>query len=108
MQNNQKPPEKENGNKCKMKTNLPQAITTPAEAAIFLTELYNNGESYHPDDDATEFFGPVDGAQLNKLMEDIHNLPGNEGYPDESKMVFEPCGFLLDLDPDYKRDADDE
>lgn len=92
-----------------MKTVLPQSITTIDEAKKLLTDLYNNSESFHPEDDANEIMWQsipdeqiptkAEGDLLNKLMADIYNLPGNENV---QTMVFDPCGFLLELDPEYK------
>jgi hypothetical protein len=88
-----------------MKTVLPVSIQTIEQAKVFLTDLYNNGESYHPEDDAHDCM-PLSVAtaaecdQLNKLMEEIYDLPGNDGSHGND-MAFCPCGFLLSLDPDY-------
>lgn len=78
-----------------MKTTIPSAITTQAEAEIFLTNLCINGENFHPEDDAHDIeFLNLDEEerptveqcdQLNKLMDDIYNLPGD----------FCPCAFIL-------------
>lgn len=77
-----------------MKTVLPQAIATIEEAKKLLTDLYNNGECYHPEDDANNLHGDPftekEGEQLNKLMGDIYGLPG---VPKE----FDPCEHYLDL-----------
>ena len=79
-----------------MKTVLPKRILTEQEAKDFLTELYKNGEAYHPEDDAygilhnatEEFmFTDEEADLLNSLMEDCRNLPGN----------FDACDFLLNL-----------
>lgn len=89
-----------------MKTNLPASILTVQEAKEFLTVLFDNGESYHPEDDAADvgnwsmtIFLPIftepEAEQLNKLMEDIYNLEGNNG--NHANPIFDPCGFLLDL-----------
>lgn len=86
-----------------MFTTLPPAINTIDQAKAFLTELYENGEAFNPEDDANDIVFPVHHAQvpdrsecdqLNKLMADIYELPGNNSAHD---MVFDPCGFLLDL-----------
>lgn len=86
----------------KLKTILPASIQTASDAAIFLTDLYNNNESYHPEDDANDLVGlnitQNETEKLNSLMDDIYKLPGNE---DNMNMAFDPCGFLLSLDPDY-------
>jgi len=97
-----------------MTTNLPASINTIEEAKAFLTELHKNGESYHPEDDANELIGSSElwtreeGEQLNKLMEDIYNLEGNNG--NHANPVFDPCEFLLELDPEYRAmvEADEE
>lgn len=81
-----------------MKTQLPESISSITEAIEFLTALHGNGEAYHPDDNAHEIewqtteVTPAECDKLNKLMEDIYNLPGNDNYLD---MAFCPCGFLL-------------
>lgn len=82
-----------------MKTVLPENITTIAQAEEFLKALYINGESFHPEDDAHDVLWAVEPTsaecdQLNKLMEDIYALPGN----------FDPCEYILHLDPEYSRD----
>lgn len=91
-----------------MKTNLPASINTVAEAKAFLKELHSKGEAYHCEDDAHEqepWHGMPDGEprptpeqcdQLNKLMEDIYNLPGNDGRH-VPPMVFEPCMYVLQI-----------
>jgi len=71
-----------------MKTNLPEQLTTAEEAKVFLTELYKNGESYHPDDDAQiialeagRTFTSTEAKKLNDLMEQCFEL-----LPDVKKM----------------------
>lgn len=80
-----------------MKTKLPESINTVEEAKDFLQNLHNNGESYHPEDDAHDILWtganptPEECDQLNKLMSDIYeNI-------DFYETGFDPCGFLLDL-----------
>lgn len=82
-----------------MKTKLPDSIKTVEEAKVFLTELHNNGESYHPEDSPHDIAW-AEGVEpptheecekLYRLMDDIYNLPGNTGEQ------FDPCGFYLDL-----------
>lgn len=94
-----------------MKTKLPERISTIDEAKVFLTELYNNGESFHPEDDANDIAWEIgdeipthkEAEKLNELMEDIYNLPGNDGRHCGA-MVFDPCEFILKLDPDYGKE----
>lgn len=79
-----------------MKTKLPNQIKTVKEAKAFLTELIINDESYHPEDNANDvFLGTIKNErgiltkaecdQLNKLMDDIYDLPNG----------FDPCRFIL-------------
>lgn len=80
-------------------------IATVEEAKAFLKALHTNGESYHPEDDASTIinghaqtlvsvpcpqellFSPEEAAVLNHIMNDIYRLPGN----------FDPCAYLVDL-----------
>lgn len=95
-----------------MKTTMPEAIKTQAEAKQFLQQLHDNDESFHPEDDATTIiwngehahkgkylFTRKEGETLNKLMNDIYSLEGNSNVQD---MAFDPCAMLLHCDPDYK------
>lgn len=88
-----------------IKTVLPAAITSVDEAKAFLTELYKNDECFHPEDDANDLSGDPftkeEGDLLNKLMSDIYELNGDKPCQD---WVFDPCLFILELDPDYKLD----
>lgn len=83
-----------------MKTKLPDSITTVAEAKKLLADLIENNECFHPEDDAhgimwdTAKASHVECDQLNKLMEDIYNLPGNDGRHIEP-MIFDPCEFIM-------------
>lgn len=83
-----------------MKTKLPDSITSIEGAKEFLAEMYKNGETFHPEDDANDIIWlceeptQVECDQLNKLMDDIYNLPGNEHL---ETMVFDPCEFILSL-----------
>jgi ferredoxin-thioredoxin reductase catalytic subunit len=88
-----------------MKTVLPHDIKTVAAAKLLLSTLHKNGESFHPEDDATKLVGDIftkdEGKHLNRLMCDIYNLPGNDGR--HKDMLFCPCQYLNDLiagDPD--------
>ena len=83
-----------------MKTKLPQKINSIEEAKSFLTSLDANGETFHPEDDATllngSYFTKAEESHLNRLMDDIYNLPGNDGKHDNS-IAFCPCEFILSL-----------
>lgn len=85
-----------------MKTTLPESIATVDEAKAFITELYNNAELYHPEEDANEvgdflpisggrqifkrLFTPEEATKLNGLFNQIDNLQG-----------FCPCSFSLSI-----------
>lgn len=77
-----------------MKTILPERIETREQAVEFLTQLYQNDEAYHPDDDARDQIDvqsrePLcshdEGKRLNKLMCDIRRIS------------VDPCDILMDL-----------
>ncbi len=88
-----------------MLTKLPPAIYNVHQAKALLAELHRNRESFHPQDDATDINWNLpddqqptiaEGQLLNKLMEEIYNLPGNKGH--RTKLLFDPCKYLLELD----------
>jgi DNA-directed RNA polymerase subunit F len=76
-----------------MITILPQSITTISEAKKLLKDLYDNGESFHPEDDATDLSGDPftkeEGEKLNTLMEQIYTITSSD--------KFDPCKYLLSL-----------
>jgi hypothetical protein len=91
-----------------MKTKLPANIGTIEEAETFLTELYENGEAYHPEDLASDvinsqtderLFTDEESEKLDALMTQIYFLPenGNNYRTNPNALAFDPCGFLLDL-----------
>jgi hypothetical protein len=91
-----------------MKTNLPSEITSIEEAKKFLSELHANGESFHPEDNAHDIDWDLpdeqkpdymQSRQLNKLMFDIYNLPGNDRS--HVNLAFDPCDYLLWLDVNF-------
>lgn len=81
-----------------MKTTLPNKITTLEEAKAFLTDLFNNGESYDPMEDAHDInwanCEPTDEEkdQLNELISDIYDLP-----PLDNGKSFDAAKFWWDL-----------
>jgi hypothetical protein len=84
-----------------MKTVLPERINSIEEAKDFLTALYNNRESFHPEDDAHDILWdndatptPAECDNLNDLMSDIYGVAKGTD--------FDPCGFILELDPNYR------
>ena len=78
-----------------MKTTLPKSIKTIHQAKVFLSELFANGESYHPECDAfyaldnngEDLFTDDEASQLNKLMDEIYDLDG----------TFDPSTYILEL-----------
>lgn len=87
-----------------MRTKLPTSIQTIDQAKTFLKELCANNEQYHPEDDAHDIsWGTIETVgdfptkeerdQLNKLMNEIYGLEGNEN-PDS--MIFDPCEFIME------------
>lgn len=81
-----------------MKTKLLQKIRNVEQAKNTLYDLWRNGESFHPEDDANSLVGDPftkeEGDHLNKLMQDINNLSPVDG------VKFCPCQFLVDIDLD--------
>ena len=89
-----------------MLTPLPASIATIEEAQNFLKALYDNSESFHPDDSAedividlegTRLFTDEEATKINTLMDQISDLEG-----------FDPCLYILRLDPDYQMDEEEE
>jgi hypothetical protein len=79
-----------------MKTKLPESINTVGEATAFLTELFNNGEAFHPEDAAQDILWALPEDQrptwyecirLNTLMNECFHVD-----PD-----FDPCAVFCDL-----------
>lgn len=77
-------------------TVLPNEINTIEEAKKYLTDLYNNGEAYHPDDEVADCLD-VDfktGEKMDKLMDRIFEISKGTN--------FDIYLFLLQLNPEYK------
>ena len=79
--------------------NLPAQINDVADAKALLIMLHENDLLFHCEDDATDCLEGLvsfeQATQLNKLMDDIYALPGNE---DRAVLAtFDPCGFSLEL-----------
>ena len=95
-----------------MKTTLPSKITTVEEAKAFLTDLFNNHESYNPIDDAHDIdwttCEPTTEEKdiLNDLMHDIYELPLQAGG-----IFFDAAEFWWDMviaaNPFLKSDEED-
>lgn len=77
-----------------MRTKLFRSIDNEQEARQFLKELFDNGESYHPEDDARDIIFPEvnptydERNKLNSLMAQSYNLLSD---------TFDPAGYLLAL-----------
>jgi hypothetical protein len=79
-----------------MKTNLNRTITNEKEAIEFLIELHNNGESFHPEDNAHDIAWSLvvepkyyECCSLNHLMGLIY-----------ANTDIDPCDILLYLHND--------
>lgn len=77
-----------------MKTILPQSIHTVDDAQQFLKSLFDNDESYHPEDDAFDIIWKCEQPpnhdeklKMNQLMNEIYEL----------KDSFDPCDYLCEL-----------
>ncbi len=79
-----------------MKTVLPESINSLEEAKEFLKALYDNGESYHPEDKAATIVGDLpdgrlftdkEASELDAIMTQVHD-----------KFSFDPCEYILSLD----------
>lgn len=80
-----------------IKTDLPEHISSFEEAKKYLTDLYNHGESYHPDDPAADCFDGIheqDAHHMDFLMDDVFKF-----FKENGGDVYL---FILHLDPDYK------
>lgn len=75
-----------------LRTNVNRVIKTKEDAEAYLTELFNNGESYHPEDNAHDIIwntaSPTswEKKKLNRLMKQVNTIPN-----------FDPCDFLNEL-----------
>jgi len=77
-----------------MKTTIPSVITTSEDAKKFLTDLFNNGEAYHPEDSAFDIenmygerlFSDEESSLMNEAMWQVYDVAD-----------FDPCELLLDL-----------
>lgn len=75
-----------------MKTKIPEKIESMEAVNAYLTELHNNDEAYHPEDDAREIdnlFTREEGEQLNTAMEQVYAVCNANGA--------DPCEILLRL-----------
>lgn len=76
---------------------LPTEIETVAQAIAFMDILIAEQLVYHPEDDAIDclsgLISKAQARQINKLMDDIWELPGNEDRA--VRATFDPCEYLL-------------
>jgi hypothetical protein len=89
-----------------MKTNLNRTISNQDDAENFLRELFENGESFHPEDDAhniiriatgERLFTDEESDKLNDLMSSMYEV----GFDCDDD--FDPCGYFLDLQEEEER-----
>lgn len=75
-----------------LNTTLPDSISTIQEAKQYLTDLFNNGEHYHPEDraaDCLEGIHEQDAHHMDFLMDEVYTyFTANNECPSK---------FLLDL-----------
>jgi hypothetical protein len=76
-----------------MKTNLDRTITTQDEAEDFLNELFENGESFHPEDSAHEIVWASCPTPTHNEMIKLNNLMNATFHFDG----FDPCEYLEEL-----------
>lgn len=78
-----------------MKTILPKSINSIEDANKLLRELFENNESFHPEDDAhdvidvhtnKEIFTEEEADKLNDLIGQMYEIDG-----------YDPCEYLLEL-----------
>lgn len=80
-----------------MKTVIPERINSVTEAMNFMKELYDNGESFHPEDSA---FDIIKHGSQDRLFTDEEAEKIDERMLDISALLehFDPCSYLLRLD----------
>lgn len=89
-----------------MRTPLPEQISTIDEAKAFLKALYDNGESFHPEDDPHDI-GHQDAAGqwidlfTREEADQVENLM-DQAWKTMQGTDEDPCGYILSLDPAYK------
>lgn len=88
-----------------LKTSIPDTITTIDQAKEYLKQLFDNNESYHPDDSADSIswdveLTPEKAAQMDILMNSIYNLPCTGEY--SYNCFFDPCAYIMELGEHYK------
>lgn len=84
-----------------LQTQLPDSINSIDEAKAYLKALYDNQEHYHCDDTVTvDYFGGITKEQcrqMNRLMEQVFAVAKGTS--------FDPCGHVLNLDPEYVKET---
>jgi hypothetical protein len=90
-----------------MKTILPPSIITVEQAKNFLKALFDNGEAFHPEDNANDIeFNPPPGVEpptaaekalLNQLMDNIYALK-----------EFDACEYLNDVYENFNNEQEKE
>lgn len=81
-----------------MRTEFTTPITSLKAGRAFLTYLYEQGLSFHPEDSATDCIEHlVSHAEAQEIDKRIVEIYAQEWPQDEC-----PCSHILDLDPEYK------
>ena len=77
-----------------MKTKLPNIIESVEEAKGFLTELYNNGEGFNPEDGALNIEFEYDDGTVKPTWNECLQL---DRLMDMCEKYLDTCEFLLEL-----------
>jgi hypothetical protein len=79
-------------------------ITSLQQAQDFLSHLWTEGMSYHPEDSATDCIAHLVSAEeaqaIDERMEEVYR----QAWPEEEC----PCSHLLNLDPEYRARMEEE
>lgn len=77
-----------------MKTKLPNTIESVEEAKSFLTELYNNGEGFNPEDGALNIEFEYNDNTAKPTWSECLQL---DRLMDMCELYLDTCEFLLEL-----------
>lgn len=80
-----------------MKTSIPQQINDMNEVRSFLKALYDNGESYHPEDPAADIIGNDDKALFTKEEADKLDATMTRIYEICDANKQDPCEIILNF-----------
>lgn len=87
-----------------MKTKLPDSIKTIEDAKRLIKSLFDNGEGFHPEDDAHDIIwgegttmSKKEGDKLNVLTEQMYSIEGNDISAHRYGRGFDPCAYYMEL-----------